>query len=43
MQKVNVFDNRYADPVSAAHLQDSIAQNGRSARIGLRWRPAIKP
>jgi hypothetical protein len=34
----NIFDNRYADPVSLGHAQDSIAQNGRTARIGLRWR-----
>lgn len=39
----NLFDNRYADPVSSAHRQDSIAQNGRTARIGLRWRMAAKP
>jgi hypothetical protein len=24
--------------VSTQHLQDAIAQNGRTARIGLRWR-----
>jgi outer membrane receptor protein involved in Fe transport len=39
----NIFDNRYADPVSFAHLQDSIPQNGRTARIGLRWRLGTKP
>jgi outer membrane receptor for ferrienterochelin and colicins len=38
----NIFDNRYADPVSIAHTQDSITQNGRTARIGLRWRPGTK-
>lgn len=33
----NIFDNRYSDPVSVQHRQDSIEQNGRTARIGLRW------
>jgi len=33
----NIFDNQYADPVSSVHLQDSVSQNGRTARIGLRW------
>jgi outer membrane receptor for ferrienterochelin and colicins len=33
----NVFDNQYADPVSGQHRQDAIPQNGRSARIGVRW------
>jgi outer membrane receptor for ferrienterochelin and colicins len=33
----NIFDNSYADPVSNAHRQDSISQNGRTARVGLRW------
>ena len=28
----NLFDKRYSDPVSAAHLQDSIVQNGRTLR-----------
>jgi outer membrane receptor for ferrienterochelin and colicins len=31
----NVFDDEYLDPV--AHKQQAIAQNGRTARIGLRW------
>jgi iron complex outermembrane receptor protein len=39
----NLFDAQYADPVSSAHLQDSIMQNGRTARIGLRWRLGSKP
>jgi iron complex outermembrane receptor protein len=39
----NIFDNRYSDPVSAGHLQDSIAQNGRTARVGLRWRSGTRP
>jgi outer membrane receptor for ferrienterochelin and colicins len=34
----NIFDAQYSDPVSAQHLQDSILQNGRTARIGLRWK-----
>jgi outer membrane receptor for ferrienterochelin and colicins len=38
----NIFDNQYADPVSSAHRQDSIPQNGRTARIGLRWRLGTK-
>jgi iron complex outermembrane receptor protein len=33
----NLFDDQYADPVSDALRQDSVAQNGRTARIGLRW------
>lgn len=34
----NIFDARYSDPVSSQHRQDAIPQNGRTARIGLRWR-----
>jgi iron complex outermembrane receptor protein len=34
----NIFDARYSDPVSTQHRQDAIAQNGRTARIGLRWK-----
>lgn len=34
----NIFDAQYSDPVSSQHRQDAIAQNGRTARIGLRWR-----
>jgi iron complex outermembrane receptor protein len=34
----NIFDTGYSDPVSSQHLQDAIAQNGRTARIGLRLR-----
>jgi outer membrane receptor for ferrienterochelin and colicins len=33
----NIFDARYSDPVSSQHRQDAISQNGRTARIGLRW------
>jgi len=34
----NIFDAKYSDPVSSQHLQDAVSQNGRTARIGLRWR-----
>ena len=34
----NVFDDEYSDPASAQHRQDAIPQNGRTARIGVRWR-----
>jgi iron complex outermembrane receptor protein len=34
----NIFDAEYADPASSQHLQDTIPQNGRTARIGLRWK-----
>jgi iron complex outermembrane receptor protein len=34
----NIFDAQYADPSSNGHRQDSIPQNGRTARIGLRWK-----
>ncbi len=33
----NLFDVAYSDPASASHRQDVIPQNGRTARIGLRW------
>ena len=33
----NIFDQQYSDPASSALVQDSIVQNGRTARIGLRW------
>jgi iron complex outermembrane receptor protein len=35
----NIFNTRYFDPVSTQHLQSAISQNGRTARIGLRWMP----
>lgn len=34
----NLFDIVYSDPASSQHLQDVIPQNGRTARIGLRWK-----
>jgi iron complex outermembrane receptor protein len=33
----NVFNARYSDPASDEHVVDAIEQNGRSARIGVRW------
>lgn len=33
----NLFDTEYADPASDLHRQETIPQNGRTARIGLRW------
>jgi iron complex outermembrane receptor protein len=38
----NLFDVQYADPASDQHRQDSIPQNGRTARIGLRWKIGMK-
>jgi outer membrane receptor for ferrienterochelin and colicins len=38
----NLFDQQYADPMSSALLQDTIFQNGRTARIGLRWSVGAK-
>jgi iron complex outermembrane receptor protein len=35
----NAFNTRYADPASDEHAFDVIQQNGRTARIGLRWAP----
>ncbi|MEP6916424.1 MAG: TonB-dependent receptor, partial [Acidobacteriota bacterium] len=34
----NLFDARYADPGSDEHVADSIEQNGRTIRVGLRWK-----
>jgi outer membrane receptor protein involved in Fe transport len=33
----NLFNRNYFDPASGQHRQDAIEQNGRTARIGLRW------
>jgi outer membrane receptor protein involved in Fe transport len=33
----NLFDAQYADPASDEHSTDAIQQNGRTARIGMRW------
>ncbi|HMF59841.1 MAG TPA: hypothetical protein VK595_05700, partial [Vicinamibacterales bacterium] len=33
----NLFNQSYADPASDEHLPDVIQQNGRTARIGIRW------
>jgi outer membrane receptor protein involved in Fe transport len=38
----NVFNVQYADPASDSHRQDVIPQNGRTARVGLRWKLAAK-
>jgi iron complex outermembrane receptor protein len=34
----NLFDSEYLDPVSGQHLQDAVAQNGRTFRIGANWK-----
>ena len=34
----NLFNVEYADPVSDQNLQDVIAQNGRTLRVGLTWK-----
>jgi outer membrane cobalamin receptor len=34
----NIFDVQYGDPASPQHREDVIPQNGRTARIGLRWK-----
>ena len=40
----NLFDTPCADPASEEHVMDAIAQNGRTARAGIRWRFArVKP
>jgi len=33
----NLFNQSYADPASDEHRPDVIQQNGRTARIGIRW------
>jgi iron complex outermembrane receptor protein len=33
----NLFNQRYADPASDEHVQDSIPQNGRTFRAAVRW------
>ncbi|MFN2444596.1 MAG: TonB-dependent receptor plug domain-containing protein [Vicinamibacterales bacterium] len=33
----NLFNQQYADPASDQHVQDSIPQNGRTFRVGVRW------
>jgi outer membrane cobalamin receptor len=34
----NLFNQEFADPASDSHQQDSIPQNGRTMRVGLRWK-----
>ena len=38
----NLFNVQYADPASDQHVQDVIPQNGRTWRVGLRWRFGAK-
>jgi iron complex outermembrane receptor protein len=38
----NLFDVAYADPASDSHRQDVIPQNGRTVRVGLRWKLGAK-
>jgi outer membrane receptor for ferrienterochelin and colicins len=33
----NLFNRTYADPASEEHRPDAIQQNGRTARLGVRW------
>ncbi len=33
----NLFNHEYGDPASDQHRQDTIPQNGRTFRIGVRW------
>jgi outer membrane receptor for ferrienterochelin and colicins len=39
----NLFNQQYADPASTEHYIDSIQQNGRTMRIGLRWNLGARP
>jgi outer membrane cobalamin receptor len=39
----NIFDAQYADPAPGPNRQDTIVQNGRTARIGMRWTRAAVP
>jgi outer membrane receptor protein involved in Fe transport len=34
----NLLDSNYEDPVSSAHRQDTIPQNGVTVRLELRWK-----
>jgi iron complex outermembrane receptor protein len=38
----NLFNQQYADPASDAYVQDSIGQNGRTLRVGVRWTPGAR-
>jgi iron complex outermembrane receptor protein len=33
----NLFNRSYADPASDEHVHASLEQNGRTARVGIRW------
>ncbi len=35
---MNLFNIQYADPVHDQHRQDTIGRNGRTLRVGLRWK-----
>jgi outer membrane receptor for ferrienterochelin and colicins len=35
---VNLFNVQYADPASDVQRQDALVQNGRTLRVGLRWK-----
>jgi outer membrane receptor protein involved in Fe transport len=39
----NIFDAQYADPAPGPNRQDTIVQNGRTARLGMRWTKAATP
>jgi outer membrane receptor protein involved in Fe transport len=38
----NLFDVQYSDPASDQHLQDTIPENGRTIRVGLRLKFAAR-
>jgi iron complex outermembrane receptor protein len=38
----NMFDSKYEDPASNSQIQDAIPQNGRTARIGIRYSVGAK-
>jgi outer membrane receptor protein involved in Fe transport len=38
----NMFNEQYSDPASDQNVRDSIAQNGRTVRVSLRWNPSSK-
>ena len=38
----NLFNQRYADPVSDAYMQHAILQNGRTLRVGVQWAPRTR-
>ena len=38
----NLFNEQYSDPASDQNLQDSLPQNGRTVRVGLRLKLGSK-